>query len=56
VANAAMTIAASPSAPEGSTVVFAFDLAGVRDTWEAFNQQSDFGSTYTLAPKKAGAL
>ncbi len=30
------------------------NLAGARITWEARDQQPDFGSTYTIAPKNAG--
>jgi hypothetical protein len=31
------------------------DLAGARITWEARDQQPDFGSTYTITPKTSGA-
>ena len=31
------------------------NIAGARITWEARDQQPDFGSTYTIKPKSAGA-
>jgi hypothetical protein len=31
------------------------NLAGSRITWEARDQQPDFGSTYTISPKNTGA-
>jgi hypothetical protein len=59
--GATATIVASASTvPVGQPVTLSIDssgldLAGARITWEARDQQPDFGSTYTIAPKTTGA-
>ncbi len=45
-------------APVGQPVTLALtgvDTAGARITWEARDQQPDFGSTYTISPQNNGA-
>jgi len=52
-------VAAASTVPVGQAVTLSIDtagldLSGARITWEARDQQPDFGSTYTIKPKTSG--
>jgi hypothetical protein len=55
----AKILASATSVPVGQSITLSLDssvnVAGARITWEARDQQPDFGATYTIKPKTAGA-
>jgi hypothetical protein len=58
--NTSATVAAPATAAIGVPITLKLNLNGLdisnaRITWEARDQQPDFGSTYTITPKNSGA-